>query len=182
MIYVFTPAETDNRVAEAFDAVGAAGSARTYPSSAYPQIKDSLVQGDTAVFTEAASSGRRYEDVLENIKFLSAREVVILFVKEQIMIDPKSPPPVYIAADISLKIYKSLLSRKNKTIQENLLKAGRPRGAPRRSREKLASMHDEIERRLKSGESAAQIAKTAGCSRSSLYRYMRNSKPEGSPS
>lgn len=174
MIYVFTPEGTDASVAEAFAAVGAAGSTKTCSSLDFLKIKDELLQGDTAVFPDVVSFGRRYEDVLEGIKFLSVRGVALLFIKEQIMIDPKSPSPVYLTADTALRIYKSLLSHRNKTIQENLLKAGRHRGAPARIRKKLESI--QAVRLEAEGKDLDKIAARAGCSRSTVYRYLKKQK------
>lgn len=65
-------------------------------------------------------------------------------------------------------------SNKNKKIQDDLLKPGRPRGAPKYRQQVLRSMHKQIKKLLVKGENLTRIAQQINCSRSTLLRYVRN--------
>ncbi len=129
--------------------------------------------GDSVIVASVVTLGKRFEDIIHNLKLLAEREAILYCVKEQILINTTLPQTADKLLNICLKLYKGMMSFRNKSIQENLLKAGRPRGAPSHRQAEIAARHAEIMALKKEGKNTLQIAKLLGCSHSSLYRYMK---------
>ena len=133
-----------------------------------------LNSGDSVIIANVATLGQRYEEIIENVKLLTQHGVILYSVQEQILINTALSQPIDKLADICLRLYKGILSIKNKGIQENLLKQGRPRGAPKNGQKVLHPMHKQIKKLLAEGENLTRIAKQINCPRSTLLRYVRN--------
>lgn len=132
-----------------------------------------LKVGDSVIAASVVTLGKRFEDIINNVKLLAAHGADLYCVKEQVLIDTVLPQTADKMLNICLKLYKGVMSFRNKSIQENLLKAGRPRGAPSHRQAEFAARHAEIMALKKEGKNTLQIAKLLGCSHSSLYRYMK---------
>ncbi|MBR1825960.1 MAG: helix-turn-helix domain-containing protein [Alphaproteobacteria bacterium] len=130
--------------------------------------------GDSVIIASVATLGQHYEEIIKNVKLLAQREVVLYTVQEQILINTTLPQTIGKLADICLGLYKGILSFKNKKIQDDLLKQGKPRGAPRNGQLLLQAHDGQIKKLLDEGENLTRIAKQINCSRSTLLRYVKN--------
>ena len=133
-----------------------------------------LNAGDSVITASVVTLGKRFEDIINNVELLAAHGANLYCVKEQILIDTELPQTADKLLNICLKLYKGVMSFRNKSIQDNLLKAGRPRGAPAHKQEYLDSQKEKIKDLLKRGISVLQISELLDCSYRTLYRYLKN--------
>ena len=89
-----------------------------------------LKQGDVLIVADILIIGERFEDIIKVIAQLSTYKLRICTIKENLTLDLGFPFLMEDCLNDVLKIYKGLLSIKNKAIQENLLQTGKKRGRP----------------------------------------------------
>lgn len=129
--------------------------------------------GDTVIIANILTLGRRYGEICNNIKLLAEHGVILFCVQGQILLNTTQLQSINKLTDVFLQLYKNVLSIRNKGIQDNLLKAGRMRGAPAYKQEYLNLHKEKIKTLLKSGEGVLQIFELLDCSYRTLYRYMK---------
>lgn len=83
-----------------------------------------LKQGDVLIVADISIIGERFEDIIKVIALLSTYKLRICTIKENLTLDLGFPFLMEDCLNDVLKIYKGLLSIKNKAIQENLLQTG----------------------------------------------------------
>ena len=116
----------------------------------------------------------KFPNLLRQLFINGAVYFTTVFNEEQVLIDTVLPQTADKLLNICLKLYKGVMSFRNKSIQDNLLKADRPRGAPAHKQEYLYSQKEKIKDLLKRGISVLQISKSLNCSYTTLYRYLKN--------
>ena len=84
-----------------------------------------LKQGDVLIVADISIIGERFEDIIKVIAQLSTYKLRICTIKENLTLDLGFPFLMEDCLNDVLKIYKGLLSIKNKAIQENLLQTGK---------------------------------------------------------
>lgn len=133
-----------------------------------------LQAGDSVITASIVTLGKRFEDIIKNAELLAAHGANLYCIKEQVLIDTELPQTADKMLNMCLKLYKGVMSFRNKSIQENLLKAGRQRGAPSHKQAEFeARQAEKIMALKKEGKNTSQMAKLLGCLHSSLYRYMK---------
>lgn len=137
------------------------------------------VCGDLMVAANVCALGERYADIINNIRVLAGFRLKLVLVKEEIEIDTAAMGDFSSFSLIFLRLNKSILSIKNKRIQDNLLKAGKRRGRPcsgKVGRSKLDEKKEKILEALKSGKTISLIAKELNVGRTTLYMYVKRKK------
>ena len=122
-----------------------------------------LKQGDVLIVADISIIGERFEDIIKVIAQLST--LGFPFLMEDCLNDV-------------LKIYKGLLSIKNKAIQENLLQTGKKRGRPfgKMIRTSLSGQEQAVAELISAGVTKAEIAKRFGIGRTTLYTFLKRCK------
>ena len=135
-----------------------------------------LHSGDVFMIEDVTALGNGFEEVIQSVSRLAQRGVRIYIVGNNLQIDTLMPQAFDTIAQICLQLYKSVLSVKNKNIQENLLKSGKKRGRPFKGDNQMASLADKdklIKQHLSIGMSKRQLAAELGCGYTSLLAYIK---------
>lgn len=138
---------------------------------------------DIILVSELSRLGRRCDEILETIKFLKDHQINCYFQKEQLSIfdsEGKENPYLTImcavlgtAAQIEREsIHYRLQSGRERYIREGG-KLGKPKGAGKKSRDRLAQEYKTIIRNLRSGQSVRNTAKITGYSVSTVQRVKK---------
>ncbi len=138
-----------------------------------------LHSGDVFMIEDVRALGNGFEEVIQSVSRLAQRGVRIYIVGNNLQIDTMMPQAFDTTAQICLQLYKSVLSVKNKNIQENLLKSGKKRGRPFKGDNQMASLADKdklIKQRLSTGMSKRQLAAELGCGYTSLLAYIKKNQ------
>lgn len=139
------------------------------------EIFPNLRSKDTLLVSDATILGRKFEIAIKNIIFLSAKHINFYLFNEDTKFSTNNPASM---AELCLKVYKSILSAKNSTIQQQLKSLGRTQGRPRSAQSRFDDSKAIIVKYLQEGKNLSQISRLLQCSRSSLYRYILREKLE----
>lgn len=137
-----------------------------------------LKQGDVLIVADISIIGERFEDIIKVISQLSTYKLRICTIKENLTLDLGFPFLMEDCLNDVLKIYKGLLSIKNKAIQENLLQTGKKRGRPfgKMIRTSLSGQEQAEAELISAGVTKAEIAKRFGIGRTTLYTFLKRCK------
>lgn len=138
-----------------------------------------LHSGDVFMIEDVRALGNGFEEVIQSVSRLAQRGVRIYIVGNNLQIDTMMPQAFDTTAQICLQLYKSVLSVKNKNIQENLLKSGKKRGRPFKGDNQMSSLADKdklIKQHLLTGMSKRQLATELGCGYTSLLAYIKKNQ------
>ena len=137
-----------------------------------------LKQGDVLIVADISIIGERFEDIIKVIAQLSTYKLRICTIKENLTLDLGFPFLIEDCLNDVLKIYKGLLSIKNKAIQENLLQTGKKRGRPfgKMIRTSLSGQEQAVAELISAGVTKAEIAKRFGIGRTTLYTFLKRCK------
>ena len=138
---------------------------------------------DIILISELSRLGRRYDEILETIKFLKDHHINCYFLKEQLSIfspDGKENPYLTImcavlgtAAELEREtIYYRLKSGRDKYVRDGG-KLGKPKGAGKKTKDKLATEYKSVLKNLKAGQSVRNTAKITGVSPSTVQRVKK---------
>ena len=132
-----------------------------------------LKQGDVLIVADISIIGERLV-----ISQLSTYKLRICTIKENLTLDLGFPFLMEDCLNDVLKIYKGLLSIKNKAIQENLLQTGKKRGRPfgKMIRTSLSGQEQAVAELISAGVTKAEIAKRFGIGRTTLYTFLKRCK------
>ncbi len=146
-----------------------------------PDLRDAnlsrLHSGDVFMIEDVTALGNGFEEVIQSVSRLAQHGVRIYIVSNNLQIDTMVPQAFDMTAQICLQLYKTILSVKNKNIQENLLKSGKKRGRPFKGDNQMSSLADKdklIKQHLSTGMSKRQLAAKLGCGYTSLLAYIKN--------
>ena len=138
-----------------------------------------LHSGDVFMIEDVTALGNGFEEVIQSVSRLAQRGVRIYIVGNNLQIDTMMPHAFDMTAQICLQLYKTVLSVKNKNIQENLLKSGKKRGRPFKGDNQMSSLADKdklIKQHLSTGMSKRQLAAKLGCGYTSLLTYIKKNQ------
>ena len=148
-----------------------------------PDLRDTnlsrLHSGDVFMIEDVTALGNGFEEVIQSVSRLAQHGVRIYIVSNNLQIDTMVPQAFDMTAQICLQLYKTILSVKNKNIQENLLKSGKKRGRPFRGDNQMSSLADKdrlIKQHLSTGMSKRQLAAKLGCGYTSLLAYIKKNQ------
>lgn len=138
---------------------------------------------DIILISELSRLGRRCDEILETIKFLKDHHINCYFLKEQLSIfspDGKENPYLTImcavlgtAAELEREtIYYRLKSGRDKYVRDGG-KLGKPKGAGKKTKDKLATEYKSVLKNLKAGQSVRNTAKITGVSPSTVQRVKK---------
>ena len=132
--------------------------------------------GDLLLVPNTAAFGKNFEDILNTVKVIFSLGINLRFIKEDLDIRAKETYSFTQSAQICLKLYKGILSVRNKAIQDKLLEDGKQRGRPTGTKNKTNIFQGKasfIHENLLQGKTKSEIARLLGCSRPSLYSFLR---------
>ena len=132
-----------------------------------------LKQGDVLIVADISIIGERFEDIIKVIALLSTYKLRICTIKENLTLDLGFPFLMEDCLNDVLKIYKGLLSIKNRAIQENLLQTGKKRDRPFG---KMFRQEQAVAELISAGVTKAEIAKRFGIGRTTLYTFLKRCK------
>ncbi len=138
-----------------------------------------LHSGDVFMIEDVTVLGNGFEEVIQSVSRLAQHGVRIYIVSNNLQIDTMVPQAFDMTAQICLQLYKTILSVKNKNIQENLLKSGKKRGRPFKGDNQMSSLADKdklIKQHLSTGMSKRQLAAKLGCGYTSLLAYIKKNQ------
>ena len=138
---------------------------------------------DIILISELSRLGGRCDEILETIKFLKDHHINCYFLKEQLSIfspDGKENPYLTImcavlgtAAELEREtIYYRLKSGRDKYVRDGG-KLGKPKGAGKKTKDKLATEYKSVLKNLKAGQSVRNTAKITGVSPSTVQRVKK---------
>ena len=138
---------------------------------------------DIILISELSRLGRRCDEILETIKFLKDHHINCYFLKEQLCVfspDGKENPYLTImcavlgtAAELEREtIYYRLKSGRDKYVRDGG-KLGKPKGAGKKTKDKLATEYKSVLKNLKAGQSVRNTAKITGVSPSTVQRVKK---------
>ena len=138
---------------------------------------------DIILISELSRLGRRCDEILETIKFLKDHHINCYFLKEQLSIfspDGKENPYLTImcavlgtAAELEREtIYYRLKSGRDKYVRDGGI-LGKPKGAGKKTKDKLATEYKAVLKNLKAGQSVRNTAKITGVSPSTVQRVKK---------
>ena len=135
-------------------------------------------EGDTVIFHSMERLGRNLEDLRKLVLELTGRGVCVQFLKESLIFTGEDSP----MANLMLSVMGAFVQLERELIRERqregidlARKAGAYRG---RKRSHTPERTRELERRLRSGEEKAALAREFGVDRRTVYRYLDRSKIE----
>ena len=138
---------------------------------------------DIILISELSRLGRRCDEILETIKFLKDHHINCYFLKEQLSIfSPNGKENPYLtimcavlgtAAELEREtIYYRLKSGRDKYVRDGG-KLGKPKGAGKKTKDKLATEYKSVLKNLKAGQSVRNTAKITGVSPSTVQRVKK---------
>ena len=138
---------------------------------------------DLILCSELSRLSRKCDELLETIKFLKDHHINCYFLKEQLSIfspDGKENPYLTImcavlgtAAELEREtIYYRLKSGRDKYVRDGG-KLGKPKGAGKKTKDKLATEYKSVLKNLKAGQSVRNTAKITGVSPSTVQRVKK---------
>ncbi len=146
----------------------------------WEEDKLSLVKrGDSLLVADVSVFGRRYEDILNNVRQAAMRGLRLYTVRERLHLDLLLPQPFADSADICLQLYKGILSIRNKDVQDGLLRHGKKRGRPFNGINKssvLDGREGQIAAALAAGVKKKELAEELGCGRTTLCLFIKAKK------
>jgi DNA invertase Pin-like site-specific DNA recombinase len=131
-------------------------------------------KGDTVVVHSMDRLARNLDDLRRIVKDLNAKGVVVQFKKEGLTFtgdDSAMSKLLLSMLGAVAEFERSLISERQKEGVQIAKAKGAYKG---RKQEMSAERIAEIQRRVKEGEPKAQIAKSMGISRDTLYRYLES--------
>ena len=132
-----------------------------------------LKVGDSVITNSIVTLGKRFEDIINNVELSAMHRVNFYCIKEQVLIDTGLSQTTDRILNFCLKLYKKVVLFRNKSIQDNLLAAGRPRVAPSHKQVEFETRQAEIMTLNREGKDTSQMAKLLGCSHSLFYHYVK---------
>jgi DNA invertase Pin-like site-specific DNA recombinase len=141
-----------------------------------PQLDAMLAfvrDGDVVVVHSMDRLARNLDDLRQIVQSLTARGVRVEFVKEHLLFTGEDSP----MATLMLSVMGAFAEFERALIKERQregIALAKQRGAYR-GRKKALSEHEanELRRRAAAGEKKAEIARSMGISRETLYQYLR---------
>lgn len=133
--------------------------------------------GDTVVVHSMDRLARNLSDLLHLVQSLTARGVVVEFVKERLVFTGEDSP----VATLMLSVMGAVAEFERTLIRERQregIALAKQRGVYRGRRPTLRPQQiEEMRTRVVAGEPKAKVAELFGISRQSLYRILRETEP-----
>ena len=134
--------------------------------------------GDTVVVHSMDRLARNLSDLLHLVQSLTARGVVVEFLKERLVFTGEDSP----VATLMLSVMGAVAEFERTLIRERQregIALAKQRGVYRGRRPTLRPQQiEELRKRVDAGEPKAKVAESFGISRQSLYRILKESEPQ----